>query len=154
MSITHKLDGHASHSEDCHAISQLVAKFDDAVNRKSLEEFCSLWTDDAMWQIGAPREMCVQGIDTIRETWKGMLESTVWLFRGSFAGVVEIDGDTATGRWPCIETGSFKEEGKYDNYALYSDSYRRVSGRGWLIASRNYHYLRLTTDIIPGPDRG
>ena len=135
-------------SDDFHAIMALVAKFDDAVNRRDHEEFCALWTETAVWEIGPPRTMRIEGADKIRATWAKMIEQTVWLFRGSFLGSVNFDGDKAQGRWPCIEAGSFREEGKYDNYAIYHDRYVRTPS-GWQFATRRYEYLRLTTDILP-----
>ena len=137
---------------DRDAIARLAATFDDAVNRRSVEGFCALWAQDAEWTIGPPREMRAVGIEDIRRTWTAMLEQTVWLFRGSYAGVIDVDGDVARGRWPCTEVGSFKAEGKYENFAMYEDEYRRTDG-GWVFARRSYAYLRLTTDIVP-PTQG
>ena len=93
-------------TDDRTAIEQLVASFDDAVNRRDAAEFARLWTQDAVWEIGNPRPMRIEGAQEISATWSRMIEGTKWLFRGTFAGVVSVDGDVATGRWPCIETGS------------------------------------------------
>jgi ketosteroid isomerase-like protein len=108
------------------AIMDLVARFDDAVNRKDTDEFAMLWAEDAIWEICEPMAMHAQGRDTIVETWTKMIAGTEWLFRGSFIGVLDVTGDTATGRWPCIETGTFKATDTapawgYDNRALYED---------------------------------
>ena len=131
------------------AIGRLVALFDEATNRRDADLFAELWTESAIWEIGEPRPMRVEGAAKVRERWQEMLGATVWLFRGSFAGVVEVRGDTAVGRWPCIESGALREAGKYDNYAEYEDEYRRT-GTGWRFARRRYRYLRLSTDIVPG----
>ena len=130
------------------AIGRLVALFDEATNRRDADLFAELWTEDAIWEIGEPRPMRVEGSAKVRERWQALLDATVWLFRGSFAGVVEIHGDAAVGRWPCIESGALREAGKYDNYAEYEDEYRRTA-TGWCFARRRYRYLRLSTDIVP-----
>ncbi len=80
-----------------------------------------------------------------------MLSSTTWLFRGSFAGVVHIniDGDSATGRWPCIETGTFVDGKGYDNRAMYQDRYVYRDGR-WLFQHRRYLYLWLSNEKLLG----
>jgi SnoaL-like domain len=69
-----------------------------------------------------------------------MLLGTKWLFRGSFVGVLQIDGDDATGRWPCVETGTFSDGKGYDNRAIYEDIYVRRIGRWWF-KERRYVYL-------------
>jgi ketosteroid isomerase-like protein len=136
-------------SEEYIAINQLVARFDDAVNRRDIKEFTGLWHKDATWEIGEPMPMHVQGAQAIVEKWAGMLEGTQWLFRGSFAGVVSVDGDTATGRWPCIETGTFANGIGYDNRAFYEDQYVRSEGQ-WYFMQRRYIYLWLSSESLPG----
>ncbi len=136
------------------AIMDLVARFDDAVNRKDAIEFGRLWGEDAIWEIGEPMPLHVEGRAAIVEAWTQMVASTDWLFRGSFMGLIDVTGDTATGRWPCIETGTFKATGDvqakgYDNRALYEDRYVKRDGT-WYFAHRRYLYLWLSNDALPG----
>ncbi|MGL6290498.1 MAG: nuclear transport factor 2 family protein [Silanimonas sp.] len=135
--------------DDRWAIFDLVARFDDAVNRRDAAEFRALWAEDAVWEIGEPRPMRVEGAATIADTWLGMVKATQWLFRGSFTGVVSIEDDTATGRWPCAETGVFADGTPYDNRSIYRDTYVKRDGR-WLILSRHYTYLWLSGERLPG----
>ena len=139
---------------DRSAIADLVARFDDAVNRKDASEFAALWTNDAIWEIGAPMPLHVQGRIAIVETWTNMVAGTDWLFRGSFVGVVDVTGETATGRWPCVETGTFKSRENlpargYDNRALYEDQYAKRDGK-WYFAHRRYLYIWLSNEKLPG----
>ena len=139
---------------DMWAVHDLVARFDDAVNRRDRDEMRKLWAEDSVWSIGHPRPMSVRGADQIIETWWQMTISSEWMFRGSFAGVVTIDGTTGTGRWPCIETGNLAAipDGPppgYDNRAIYEDVYVKIGGT-WLFGSRNYIYLWLSTDKVAG----
>ena len=136
-------------TEDHLAIHTLVARFDDAVNRRDAAEFGRLWSPEAVWEIGEPRPMRVEGAERILRTWEGMIAGTRWLFRGSFAGVVTIQGDQGVGRWPCIETGVFADGESYDNRALYEDVYVREQGR-WLFAHRKYLYLWLSSEDLRG----
>jgi ketosteroid isomerase-like protein len=131
------------------AIHDLVARFDDAVNRRDAAEFGRLWAPDAVWEIGDPRPMRIGGAEAILSTWRGMIDGTRWLFRGSFAGVVTLDGDRGVGRWPCIETGVFADGESYDNRALYEDIYVREEGR-WLFGHRRYLYLWLSSETLRG----
>jgi ketosteroid isomerase-like protein len=131
------------------AIQDLVARFDDAVNRRDIDEFKTLWAEDGVWEIGDPMPLRVVGAGAIAETWSGMIAGTDWLFRGSFAGVVAFDGDKGTGRWPCIETGTFSDGRGYDNRAFYDDVYARIDGN-WRFQRRHYTYLWLSNDKLPG----
>jgi ketosteroid isomerase-like protein len=136
------------------AIAELVVRFDDAVNRRDPDEFARLWTENAVWEIGDPMPMHAQGRDTIVKTWTGMVAGTEWLFRGSFAGVINVDGDQAAGRWPCVETGTFKARGGepakgYDNRAIYEDRYV-CTADGWRFQYPRYLYLWLSNEKLPG----
>ena len=131
------------------AISELVVRFDDAVNRRDVEEFGRLWAETGVWEIGEPMPMRAEGREKIIETWTGLVKSTTWLFRGSFIGVINVDGDEANGRWPCIETGTFTDGRGYDNRAMYEDRYVRTS-EGWRFAHRRYLYLWLSNEQLPG----
>jgi ketosteroid isomerase-like protein len=135
--------------DDRWALFDLVARFDDAVNRRDVHEFAGLWAENAIWEIDDPMPMRVEGATQIVETWTHMLGGTKWLFRGSFAGGVEIDGDHATGRWPCVETGEFSDGKGYDNRAMYQDKYIRHGGR-WRFLHRRYRYLWLSNEQLPG----
>ncbi len=138
---------------DLWAIYDLVARFDDAVNRRDKSEFSKLWAKDAVWEIGNPRPLYVEGAESIVDTWSTMLFGSEWMFRGSFAGVVTVNGVNATGRWPCIETGTLLSPNKspqgYDNRAVYEDDYIKIDGL-WLFQRRRYLYLWLSTRQMPG----
>jgi ketosteroid isomerase-like protein len=79
------------------AITDLVTRFDDAVNRRDVAELSALWASDPVWEIEAPMAMRTASAAQIVATWQHMFTGTQWLFRGSFAGVLQVDGDTATG---------------------------------------------------------
>jgi ketosteroid isomerase-like protein len=138
-----------SFQSDQSAISDLVARFDDAVNRRDVAEFSGLWADDAVWEIEQPMPMRTVGAQEIVATWQMMLAGTKWLFRGSFAGVLQIGGDRASGRWPCVETGTFSDGKGYDNRAIYEDIYIKRNDR-WLFQHRRYVYLWLSSEPLPG----
>ena len=136
------------------AIFDLVARYDDAANRRDVAEFKALWAEDAVWEVGDPKPLYVQGAAKIAETWQSMLHELAWLFRGSFAGVVTIEGEKAAGRWPCIETGTYAEtkdgaEVGYDNRSVFEDVYVKRDGH-WLFQHRRYLYLYLSSQKLPG----
>lgn len=93
--------------------------------------------------------MHVEGKSVIVETWTQMIAGTQWLFRGSFEGVLSVDGDSATGNWPCVERGVFADGTGYDNLAQYEDTYVRENGK-WKFKSRKYVYFWLSSEPISG----
>lgn len=137
-------------AEDRWALSDLVARFDDAVNRRDVAEFAALWAEDAVWEIGNPLRLRVAGREAIVELWSRQLGKVEWLFRGSFAGVLQVESeDQAGGRWPCIETGAWTDGRGYDNRSYYDDTYVKSAGR-WLFARRRYVYLWLSEATVGG----
>ena len=99
--------------------------------------------------------MRTQGADRITENWSNMTAQFAWLFRGSFAGVVTLDGDEGSGHWPCVETGAYAKRDSnnaqpgYDNRAVYEDAYVKRDGH-WLFSRRRYLYLWLSSQALPG----
>lgn len=91
----------------------------------------------------------------IVETWYTMTGHFDWLFCRSFAGVVPLNGDSGTGRWPCVTSGSYlKRDGidsqpGSDNRAVYEDTQMKRDGH-WLLYRRRYLYLWLSYHALPG----
>ncbi len=79
--------------------------------------------------------MRTQGADQITETWYNMADQFEWLFRGSFASVVTLDGDNGTGHWPCVETGAYAKRGGNNPQPGYD---------------RRYLYFWLPSHAMPG----
>jgi hypothetical protein len=69
-------------------------------------------------------------------------------------GVIELDGDTATGRTYIEEFGRFRDGGSHLNYAVYHDKYRRTPD-GWKFAERVYELMYVDTTPLTGtaPDQ-
>ena len=143
-----------SGTSDREEIGQLVARFDDATNRGDVEGFRALSAEDAVWEIMEPRPMRAEGVDAIVAKWQALLDVAQWFFRGSFVGVVDVDGDTALGRWPCVETSTIAAPADaahsgYDNRAFYEDAYVRRNG-AWLFSRRRYVCFYISDAPLPG----
>lgn len=72
----------------------------------------------------------------IVEAWYTMTGHFDWLFCRSFAGVVPLNGDSGTGRWPCVTSGSYlRRDGRLTAWFRQP---RRVRGHaneaGWALA--------------------
>ena len=141
-------------ASDRELIGQLVARFDDATNRRDEDGFRALWTKDASWSIGQPRPMSVTGLDAIVAEWHRLLGATEWFFRASYAGIVDVSGDEAVGRWPCLEMSTVSHpqsaaHSGYENRAFYEDYYVRREDR-WLFSKRRYVYFWISDAPIKG----
>jgi uncharacterized protein (TIGR02246 family) len=119
------------------AIRQLAAEYIDAVNRYVGEDWIATWADDATWNLMG---MEVAGRDAIYELWKGAMSTFEFAFMMLNSGTVNVDGDSASGRWYVTEHIKPKEGDNNLTLGVYDDSYVKRDGK-WLFADRRYHVL-------------
>ena len=136
-------------SDDRAAIEMLVAQLDDAVNRRDLGDFGSLWTPDAVWEIAEPRPMRVEGAQAIGQAWERTIAGTEWLFRGSSERMAYAEHAQRAGRRHCTEAGTFHANAGYDNCPVHEDLNADAEGQ-WLFRPRRYLCLGLSS----GPPLG
>ena len=85
-----------SASTDELAIRQLAARYIDAVNRRDEGDWSATWSRDASWNLMG---MQVSGREAIVAMWKGAMGTFRWVVMMLGSGTIELDGDTASGRW-------------------------------------------------------
>jgi ketosteroid isomerase-like protein len=133
-------------------IVELVVRFADAVNRRDIPQFESVWTPEATWvidpptdvSIHAPRAEIAAGFDVAN---KERMRSFTQLVHGT---VVDLDGDTARARSYLTEVGDpVAGDAGYFNHGVYFDELVRTA-EGWRFAKRHYRYLYLDTRPIAG----
>ncbi len=119
-------------------IRQLVAAYADGVNRRDKELWASTWAEDGVWNLmGNP----IEGKDAVVATWVGAMDSFEFVIQLVYNGTVEIDGDTARGRWYLGEhLRPVGDEKGFFNVGSYGDEYTKVDGR-WVFTRRDYHVL-------------
>lgn len=115
------------------AIRRLVDTFCDGVNSRDSGLWGSVWDDE-----GAT--FCLGGIertgkDIIVAGFVDGIEAYELLVQVAPNGLVEIDGDTATGRWYILEIGQLRSGSSSQQVALCHDEYRRTAG-GWRLRRR------------------
>ncbi len=119
--------------EDKQAIAELVHRYADAVCRRDEEQWASCWADDASWSLGMGRDP--EGRDAIVELWRTAMSGFSHAIQMVNNGSVEVDGDTATGRW-YIDEHLRRTDGTASRFlAWYDDTYVRTSG-GWQFSRR------------------
>jgi hypothetical protein len=82
--------------EDELAIRELVSLYADAVNRVDEEQWADTWTENAEWSLPMAT---VEGKTQIVGLWVQAMSSFEFVAQLVYQGVVEIDGNKATGRW-------------------------------------------------------
>ncbi len=131
-------------------IRELAGRFSDAVNRRDLELFRTLWTQDGVWDIKAPMNVRVTGPDAIVSAVSRLLGGWAFFVQSTHLGTVTVNGDVATARFTMNEIGRpLSGGGGHFNYGLYADALRRTP-EGWKFTKRVYHFLYLDASTLTG----
>ncbi|CAI7631222.1 unnamed protein product [Penicillium pancosmium] len=141
------------HIEDELAIRDLVARFANACSPPDYKSFAKLLVPDnnrkPSWILSFPFSMSATGVNEIVDMVKGLLESRDFFAQMLHSGVIEIDGDCATGRWIMHEIGKRPGESYYNNFAIYEDVMRKIDG-SWFFSQREYKYMFLDSSSFEG----
>jgi hypothetical protein len=139
--------------EDESAIRQLVARFADICTYGDLQAFPKLWVSHGdnkpMWTLTEPFAMSATGIDEIMDMARKLRDPRDFFVQLVHTGLLDINGDHATGRWIMHEVGKGPGEVYYNNFAFYEDFMEKQDGK-WYFARRNYKYMFLDSDSFAG----
>ncbi|MFG2845675.1 LUD domain-containing protein [Kitasatospora sp. NPDC048296] len=133
-------------------IQALQAEFTDAVMMRDRARLSKLFTPDGVLRMpDIPVEFI--GIEQIRVGGEKLQEQWDFFVQNTHPGVIEINGDTASGRAYMHETVRLKNGFQGINYAIYHDRYRRTA-EGWRFAERVYEIRYLDTSPLTGSAPG
>jgi hypothetical protein len=139
--------------EDDSAIRDLVARFADIATRGDLDAFPKLWIPDGdnkpIWCLTDPFLMSATGITEIVAMFDKLRAPRDFFIQLVHTGVLEINGDRATGRWIMHEVAKGPDEMYYNNFAMYEDVMEKQGGK-WYFARRDYNYMFLDSDPFTG----
>lgn len=126
------------HVADELAIRGLIDTFCDGVNSRDSAVWASVWDDE-----GAT--FCLHGVeragkDVIVAGFVAGIAAYELLVQVAPNGRIEIDGNTATGRWYILEIARHRDGPLYQQVALCRDEYRRT-GNGWRLRRREVERL-------------
>ena len=82
------------------AIRHLVSAYADAVNRRDGSLWASTWADDGVWDLMGN---AIEGKDAVVAMWNNAMGGFEFVVQLVYQGTIQIDGDTATGRWYLAE---------------------------------------------------
>ena len=133
-------------------IEALRAEFSDAVMMRDRARLASLFTPDGVLRMpNVPAEMT--GREEIRV--RGEQLQAFWEFfvQTTNSGVIELDGDTASGRAYMHELLRLRDGSSHVNYAIYHDRYQRTP-EGWKFAERVYEVRYADDSPLAGSPPG
>ncbi len=136
------------------AIRALVARYADAVCRRDPAAWAATWAQDCRWDLGGGR--VTSGRSETLNLYLTAVAKYDWVGQVVTTGLVEVDGDRATGWWYLIEFNQRAQGDGTLHLGHYDDEYVRTQD-GWRFASRTMHMIyRGAMDrgtVVPLPPR-
>lgn len=137
------------------AIRRLVAYYSDAVTQLDAPRAASVYADDGLVSIAGAE---LQGRAAIEKGMRQSFSAFALLQLIAHGGLIEVDGDRATGRWSTIELAV--RRGATDMsciFGCYEDELVRLA-EGWRFRKRSFtmagRALLPTTKLQLNPDFG
>jgi ketosteroid isomerase-like protein len=121
---------------DVEQIRRLTHDYAWAIDNSLLEDLVALFTEDAVFDMrgfGAPAESA--GREAVRDAFSAMIDSLGGCVHLTMNHLIDVDGDTASGRVYCHAFVVNPDGSRAENLALYEDAYSRTDS-GWKFSSR------------------
>jgi ketosteroid isomerase-like protein len=129
-------------------IEALRGEYTDAAMMRDYDRLALLFTPDgALRMPNVPADLV--GREQIRAFGRRLPELVDYLVQNTHPGIIELDGDTATGRAYIHEVGRMRDGSSHLNYAIYHDRYQRTDD-GWKFTERVYEIRYLDTTPLAG----
>ena len=130
------------------SIEALRGEFTDAVMMRDYDRAATLFTPDgALRMPNVPVELL--GPAQIRAWGERVPEFVEFLIQNTHPGVVQLSGDTATGRAYMSEVIRLRDGTSEVNYAIHHDRYQRTAD-GWKFTERVYEVRYHDTSQLAG----
>jgi ketosteroid isomerase-like protein len=129
-------------------IEALRGEFTDAVMMRDRARLASLFTPDGVLRMpNVPvelvgREEIRSGGERLQALWEFFVQTT-------HPGIIQLDGDSATGRAYIQELARLRDGRQQLNFAIYHDRYQRT-GDGWKFTERVYEVRYLDNSPLAG----
>lgn len=149
-----RLESRIQRIEDERAIRDLVSRFANSCSPPNYDAFSKLWApgregQQPVWTLTEPFPMSASGIDEIMGMLVRLLKPRNFFVQLVHSGVIEIDGDRASGRWIMREVAKGPGETYYNNFAIYEDEMEKTGGN-WYFTRRDYKYMFLDSSSFEG----
>ena len=124
--------------EDEREIRTLVARYCHAIGERDDDAWAATWAEDGEWVVLGT---AVQGRDAILAHYRKLVGGVRWVVQLAHDGLVEIEGDTAHGRWQILELLQWSHGAGAHNVGRYRDRYARGRDGEWRFARREFHLV-------------
>ena len=129
-------------------IEALRGEYTDAAMMRDYDRMASLFTPDgALRMPNVPVELL--GQEEIRGWGERVPAFVDYLVQTTHPGMIQLAGDTASGRAYLQELIRLRDGSSHLNYAIYHDRYQRT-GDGWKFTERVYEIRYLDTSPLTG----
>jgi ketosteroid isomerase-like protein len=129
-------------------IEALRGELTDAVMMRDYDRLASLFTPDGVVRVSHINAEAV-GREELRAGAKRLQGLLDYFVQTTHPGMIQLDGDTASGRAYISELLRFRDGRSELNYAIYHDRYQRTAD-GWKFAERVYEVRYLDTTPLTG----
>ena len=129
-------------------IEALRGEYADAAMMRDYDRLALLFTPDGALRM--PNiTVELEGQEAIRTWGRRMPDVVDFLVQNTHPGIIQVDGDTASGRAYMSEVGRARDGRGGLNYAIYHDRYQRT-GDGWKFTERVYEVQYEDTSTLAG----
>jgi uncharacterized protein (TIGR02246 family) len=123
--------------EDRFAIRELVDRYSDAVNERDWPAFESCFTEDGVWDVGAPFSFVLEGRALIVQIASEKISEQQYVIQTPHAVVIKLNGDTATVRATMQECMRAPDGSGMQMFGTYYDDLVRTAD-GWRFKLRRF----------------
>jgi uncharacterized protein (TIGR02246 family) len=114
-------------------VRALVARYCHAIAQRDDDAWADTFAKDGEWVVLGNH---VRGRDEILAFYRKLVATCSWIVQRATDGIVEVQGDTATGRWIITEYLQRADGAPGLNVGVYRDDYRRCEDGRWRFARR------------------
>ncbi|HUB84778.1 MAG TPA: nuclear transport factor 2 family protein [Rhizomicrobium sp.] len=131
-----------SDTQDRLAIRDTIERYSDALNARDFAALAALFAPDAVWRVDAPFNLELAGA-AIAPGIQGMIVNLAMFVQLTHSVVIDVAGDSATGRTTIHEMGKAADgSSSFDTFGFYHDRLVRAESR-WRFAARRFQPLNL-----------
>jgi len=121
-------------------IRELLARYADGVNRRDIDAWSEVWMEDGISITNGVVKR--EGREAIVALYAKAMNNTESMLQLVHNGYIDVDGDSATGRWYVSEHHGLGDGKSIYLIGVYQDRYVRTT-QGWKFAERHFDQLYL-----------
>jgi uncharacterized protein (TIGR02246 family) len=114
-------------------VRALVARYCHAIASRDDDAWADTFAVDAEWTVLG---RTTRGRENVLAFYRQLLSGCAWAVQRATDGIIEVSGDTATGRWVVVEYVQRAGAAPLLNLGTYRDDYRRCEDGRWRFARR------------------